>query len=121
MTNRRIIGEYHEALALRHLQSYGLKLVERNFQCRSGEIDLICLDPPSHLVFTEVRFRQSTVYGSPAATVTYAKQLRLKRAAAFYLQKNRRFRTMQCRFDVIAIEGKSDSKQSVQWLKNAFY
>ncbi len=110
-TARQITGAAGEGRALDYLQEQGLALVEQNFRCKSGEIDLIMRHGQT-LVFVEVRARADKRFGGAAASVTPAKQRRLIRAAQFYLQ---RFRAMPaCRFDVIAIDA-----GVLSWLKNA--
>ncbi len=110
-TARQITGAAGEAQALQYLQEQGLVLVQQNFRCKTGEIDLIMRHGQT-LVFVEVRARASNRHGGAAASVTPAKQRKLIRAAQFYLQ---RFRAMPpCRFDVIAIDS-----GVMNWLKNA--
>lgn len=109
-------GSTAEEAARRHLEQQGLKLIERNYVCRVGELDLIMQDGV-YLVFVEVRSRQDSRYGTPAETVTRAKQKRLVRAAAYYLQRRRI--NPPCRFDVIAISQTGDSLD-LQWIKDAF-
>ncbi len=110
-TVRQVIGNAGEDRALAHLQAHGLILVERNFRCKCGEIDLIMRHGPV-LVFVEVRARADTRHGGAAASITAAKQRRLTLAAQRYLQ---RLRTIPaCRFDVIAIDG-----GVLQWIRNA--
>jgi putative endonuclease len=110
-TAQQVTGEAAEDEALRWLQKRGLELVERNFRCKAGEIDLILREGPT-LVFVEVRKRADRRHGGAAASVTPAKQRRLLHAAQFYLQ---RLRAMPpCRFDVIAFDG-----TELSWLKNA--
>jgi putative endonuclease len=110
-TAKQIAGDAGEERALRHLQQHGLSLVERNFRCKGGEIDLI-MQEGQVLVFVEVRKRADQRHGGAAASVTWRKQRRLIIAAQVYLQ---RYRTPPaCRFDVIAIEG-----DTLNWLKNA--
>ncbi len=104
-------GQHFEALALAHLQGHGLTLVERNFRCKGGELDLIMREQAT-LVFVEVRQRASASFGGAAASVTPAKQLRLVRAAQFYLQRYTRL--PPCRFDVVAFDG-----ATLSWLRNA--
>ena len=95
-------GQAAEARALRYLQQQGMQLVERNFICRYGEIDLIMREQQT-LVFVEVRQRSSMQFGGAAASVTAAKQARLWRTAEVFL---RRYATPpRCRFDLIAIQG----------------
>jgi putative endonuclease len=110
-TDKQQRGSAGEDEALAYLQERGLRLVERNFRCKTGEIDLIMADGDS-LVFIEVRRRANSAFGGAAASVTSAKQQKLLRAAQFYLL---RFRAVPaCRFDVIAIEG-----GALNWIKNA--
>lgn len=110
-TSKQVEGDAGEEQALLFLQGKGLKLVERNFRCKGGEIDLVMQDGRG-LVFVEVRKRASSGYGGAAASVTARKQARLVIAAHTFLQRY----TMPpaCRFDVIAIDG-----AAMEWLKNA--
>lgn len=111
LTTRQMQGNAGEDEALAHLQGQGLVLVERNFRCKGGEIDLI-LRQQDTLVFVEVRKRADARYGGAAASVNARKQARLILAAQLYLQ---RYRTPPaCRFDVIAFDG-----NTVNWIRNA--
>ena len=110
-TARQVTGAAGESRALAYLQDHGLELVECNFRCKTGEIDLIMRDGAT-LVFVEVRARADMRHGGAAASVTPAKQRRLIRAAQRYLQ---RFRMPPaCRIDVVAIDA-----GILTWLKNA--
>ena len=109
-TPRQRSGDEGEERALLHLQQAGLKLVQRSFLCKGGELDLIMQDQAS-LVFVEVRTRASAQFGGALASITPTKQKRMVHAAQVYLQKIKP--TPACRFDVVAIqEGK------ISWLKN---
>lgn len=110
-TSRQITGQAGEDAALAYLEQQGLVLVERNFRCKGGEIDLI-LTERATLVFVEVRLRADTRHGGAAASVTPAKQARLVQAAQLYLQRYRA--VPACRFDVIAIDC-----NHIDWIKNA--
>ena len=113
-------GKHYEVLALKYFKQQGLQLLEKNFNCRCGEIDLILKDHNS-LVFAEVRFRKSTNYGSAAETVNYHKQQKLIKAAQFFLLKHRHYESFPCRFDVLGISlGKEKNTIDYHWLKNAF-
>lgn len=116
MVSNTALGNAAEAQALCYLQAQGLILVQRNFRCRTGELDLIMRDTET-LVFVEVRSRRYAQYGSPAESVTPAKQHKLLSAAACYLQ--RQCLDLPCRFDVIAIR-KSAAKAQIEWIKDAF-
>jgi putative endonuclease len=108
-------GDDAENLAAAFLQRAGLTLVERNYRCRFGEIDLIAREGTT-LVFVEVRMRSSERFGGAAASITAAKRMmKLLRTARFYLAGVTR--APACRFDALLINGKNNS---IEWLKNAF-
>lgn len=108
-------GQLYEQLALSYLQQQGLTLVQQNFQCKTGEIDLVMRDR-AHWVFVEVKYRASNAFGGAAAAVTAAKQQKLQRTARWYLQQHRLYDS-PCRFDVLAIEGQPPYQY--QWFQNA--
>ncbi len=110
-TAKQIEGQIGEDAALAYLQQQGMTLVERNFLCKSGEIDLI-MQHGDVLVFVEVRKRADRNHGGAAASITPAKQKRLIAAAQHYLQRYRM--PPACRFDVVAIDG-----TQTEWLRNA--
>ena len=112
-TDKQLTGDSGEDQALDYLQKRHLSLVERNFRCKGGEIDLIMLDQ-AVLVFVEVRKRApgAQQFGGAVASVTPAKQRRLVVAAQVYLK--RYTHPPACRFDIIAIDG-----GELVWLKNA--
>lgn len=111
-------GQQFERLAGKHLQQHGLSLVATNIHSRYGEIDIIARDGDC-LVFVEVRFRAGTSHGSPAATVTPAKQEKIRRTALHFLQKHGLTNRMPTRFDVVGITG-SLEQPLIRWIKNAF-
>ncbi|MEA3278839.1 MAG: YraN family protein [Pseudomonadota bacterium] len=100
-------------MACAYLERRGLRLVQRNYRCRRGEIDLVMRDTGT-LAFVEVRYRANMRFGTPAETVDIHKQRRLTAAAAHYLQHQPT--TLPCRFDVIAISG--DNR--IDWIRDAF-
>ena len=110
-TPKQVEGDAGEERALRYLEKQGLKLVERNFRCKGGEIDLIMQDG-GMLAFVEVRKRAGAGFGGAAASVTPRKQARLVIAAQTFLQRYRM--PPACRFDVVAIDG-----DQMEWLRNA--
>ncbi len=110
------IGKQAETLACRYLQQQGLHLIQRNFSCRFGEIDLIMRDQDT-LVFIEVRMRSHAHFMHPRDTIDAFKQKKIIKTAIYYLQQQKLTSRMICRFDVIAIE-KEDNQ--LQWIKRAF-
>jgi putative endonuclease len=107
-------GKLAEALAADYLQLRGLRLIERNYSCRLGEIDLILADGPA-LVFVEVRLRRNPDYGGAAASITAAKRQRILRAARHYLSGRPE---RPCRFDVILLDALEPGR--IEWIKDAF-
>jgi putative endonuclease len=110
-------GQEAETRAAQFLQNQGLQLIERNFRCKLGEIDLIMKDQ-STLVFVEVRLRSNRFFTQAAESVNWHKQRKLIKAAQFYLQQHKVVDSVPCRFDVIAIENNLINPSN--WIKNAF-
>jgi putative endonuclease len=110
-TDKQLTGANGEQQALAYLKKQGLRLVEANFSCKCGEIDLIMRDGDS-LVFVEVRQRADRNHGGAAASISLAKQRRIVWAAQFYLQRHAV--VPPCRIDVVAI----DCGQ-LNWMRNA--
>ena len=115
-------GEDAEAACCKYLKSQGLKLVDKNFNCRAGEIDIIMLDKKT-LVFVEVRFRKNNTFGGGLESVTYSKQKKLRQTAELYLQQNNQHKN--ARFDVVSMSKNTQTKLNKQiytfdWVTNAF-
>ena len=104
-------GQAGEQQALAYLQRQGLALVETNFSCKAGEIDLIMRERDT-LVFVEVRKRDGKMRGAAAESITPAKKRRIICAAQLYL--TRFARMPACRIDVVTIDG-----GALEWLPNA--
>lgn len=123
MTTTREQGAYTEDLACRFLERKGFKLIQRNFNCRLGEIDLIMQDS-NYLVFVEVRYRKNNNFGSGVESVTYNKQQKLIKAASWYLQQYSKLNSHPARFDVVSITGSIESGDlnsiDFNWVSNAF-
>jgi putative endonuclease len=115
MTKRtQASGKLAEALSADYLQARGLRLIERNYSCRLGEIDLILTDGPD-LVFVEVRLRRNLEFGGAAASITAAKRQRIVMAARHYLSGRPE---RPCRFDVILLDALDPDR--IEWIKDAF-
>lgn len=108
-------GSHAEQLAASFLQSQQLILIEQNYRCRFGEIDLIMRDGET-LVFIEVRMRSSNFFGGAAASITAAKQKKLLRTARHYIAGSNA--EPAYRFDVVLLSGINSCK--LEWIKNAF-
>ena len=98
---RRLLGQAGEALAAQTLQQQGYTILTRNYRTPYGEIDLIARHGDT-LVFVEVKLRRSEFFGPPQAAVNTAKKRHLKRAAQYYLIRQRS-PDIKIRFDVVAI------------------
>ena len=96
------------------LKISGYDIVEHNFSCRFGEIDLIARKD-SYLIFVEVKYRSNRGYGSPCEAVDHRKQKRISNAAAFYLRRYGYPMDQPCRFDVAQV-----SADAVELMENAF-
>ena len=114
-TDKRKQGDDKERLAESYLVQQGFELIERNFSCKTGEIDLIMRDQ-DYLVFVEVRYRENAEFGGALASITRSKQNKLRRTAEFYLLEKFGNTPPACRFDAIGIEG----EDTIEWVKNAF-
>jgi putative endonuclease len=115
------LGRRGEDLACRHLEAQGLRLLERNYRCRAGEIDLVMLDGGT-LVLVEVRSRSTSEHGGAAATVGFRKQRKFIRAARHLLLTRPDYRRLPARFDVVAIDpDPAGAKEPVvTWIRDAF-
>ena len=115
------IGRRGEDLALAHLQAQGLDLVDRNYRCRGGEIDLVMRDG-AVLVLVEVRLRTRSDFGSAASSIGYRKQRRCVLAARYLLLTRPDLRALRARFDVVAIDPgvQPGAPPVVTWIRNAF-
>ncbi len=113
------IGHKAEAYAAQFLKREGLKVLEKNFSCQFGEIDLIVQEAET-LVFVEVKFRTDSDWADAIETVTKTKQQKIIKAAKHYKQKHKISDYIACRFDVIAINNEFNA-ENTEWLKHAFY
>lgn len=111
--NKREIGTQKELLAIRYLEEQNMQILEKNFRCRVGEIDIIAQDNDT-IVFVEVKYRKNDSCGSPFEAVHFRKQNTIRQVAQFYLLKAH-CSNCKVRFDVIGILG-----DQLEHLKNAF-
>lgn len=116
------IGQQAENAALHFLQAQGMHLVERNYRCRSGEIDLV-MQHKSELVFVEVRYRGQGRFGDGAESVDFRKQQKIIKCAEHFLQHHKQYSQHPCRIDVISISRQiniAQSRPAIDWIPNAF-
>lgn len=108
-------GAIAEAVTAQHLQQAGIRIIERNYRCKLGEIDIIGFDREV-LVFIEVRQRRRGDYGNGLDSVTRSKQQKVIRAARLYLLERKFFDNHPCRFDIVSV----NSADELDWIKDAF-
>jgi len=111
---RQRAGSAAEDLAARYLERQGLAIVDRNWRCRAGEIDLVARDGAT-LVFVEVRLRTSAAFGGAAASVDAPKQRRILQAARLYLAGRP---DTPCRCDVVVLDRLDPA--GIEWIRDAF-
>ncbi|NTV48606.1 MAG: YraN family protein [Geobacteraceae bacterium] len=120
VTGNKGTGELGEEVAKNFLIELGYQIVELNFRCKGGEVDIIGRDPEDKsIVFIEVKARRGLSYGVPQLAVTPFKQRQISKAALTWLSKNRMHDT-NARFDVIAILLHTDGQHAIDHIKNAF-
>ena len=112
-----ITGEKGETIAAAYLKKNGYRILETNFRCSLGEIDIIARDK-EELVFVEVKTRKSQDLGYPEQAVGIKKQKKISQLALFYLQK-KNLTNAKARFDVVAVT-MSETSNEVKLIKNAF-
>jgi putative endonuclease len=116
MTQKGEQGKLAETLAQNLLESNNLTLLQKNYHCRYGEIDLVMQDK-STLVFVEVRFRNSERFGGALESIDTKKQNKLRITAQHYMQKHNN--KLNARFDVVILSSLSDQNK-INWIKYAF-
>jgi len=112
------VGAYGERVAVRTLTDAGMSIVERNWRCAAGEIDIVALDG-STLVFCEVKTRRGEATGAPAEAVTAAKVRRIRALAAAWLAAHPRIRG-PIRFDVVSVQPRPAGRAAIEHLRGAF-
>lgn len=117
--SRTVFGHLGELLAAERLRREGYVILERNYRCSLGEIDLVAREE-NVLVFVEVRTRSSEGFGSPLESVDFAKQRKLRDVARHYLRERRPY-YQDVRFDVVGIVLKEGEEAQVEIVPHAFY
>ena len=114
---KKEIGQKGENLAVDYLQNAGYTVLERNYRCKLGEIDIIARDNDT-LVFIEVRSRSSLAFGLPQESINRRKRHQISKVALEYMIR-RKLKNIPARFDVVAVsfEGR---KEKVDLIKDAF-
>lgn len=120
MSEKRLTtGKFGEDLAADCLKKKGLKIIERNYRRKCGEIDIIARDNKT-IVFIEVKTRTSTTYGSPFEAITFKKQQQIAMVAHDYLCR-KKLSNQPARFDVIGITLLPQKETKIEIIQNAFW
>lgn len=112
--NKRLLGNEKEQIAVKYLESFGYKILERNFYIRGAEADIIAIDNKT-LCFIEVKFRRNDKHGLAEDAVTLTKQKRIIKLARYYIMTHQELEHLDVRFDVVAING-----SELSLIKSAF-
>lgn len=112
------LGKYGEEIAVAYLKSQKYAVIERNYRCKCGELDIIAREGKT-LVFVEVKTRRNVSYGPPQLSVTLFKQRQISKASLVYISSTKNENVL-ARFDVIAICLREHEKPSIEHIKNAF-
>ena len=113
--NRKVGTDYEQAVGY-YLEQQGYLILEFNYRCRLGEIDMIAVDG-EYLVFCEVKYRTDRRKGMPSEAVHIRKQQVISRCALYYMTVNGVW-GCPCRFDVVGILGEAGDE--IQLYRNAF-
>ncbi len=113
--NKRKLGEKAESIICSYLEEKGYIILEKNFRCHFGEIDIIAKDK-DYIVFMEVKYRKNVALGYPEEAVTLSKQQKIIKTSLYYIQQNHISVNANYRYDVISILG-----NRVTLIKNAFF
>ena len=112
------LGRWGERRCGKFLKNKGMKILARNFSCKTGEVDIIAVDSEGVVVFVEVKTRADESFAEAEHAIGYAKKRRLIRASRFFLAKHN-IEDRPCRFDVVVIVGKGRGAE-IRHYENAF-
>ena len=112
------IGKFGEKIAANHLKRNGYRILENNFRCKFGEIDIIALHRDT-MVFVEVKTRKKNLFLTPAHSVNKAKKHRIIKTAFYYLKKHRKF-DKNIRFDIVEVWHEDGKIKNTNIIPNAF-
>ena len=119
LDSRKELGAKGEKLAVKFLKRGGYSIIQRNYRCKLGEIDIIA-ERDKTLVFVEVRTKQTEEFGPPQYSITAAKRRQISKVALSYIREKNLIE-QSCRFDVIGITLSSESrKPRIEHIENAF-
>jgi putative endonuclease len=112
--NKRKTGSCYENQVAVFLKRQGFQILEQNYRCKRGEIDIVARDG-KYLVFVEVKYRKTDAAGSALEAIDHKKALQVRRVAAFYLYEKHFPEDTPCRFDAAGVDG-----TEITYIKDAF-
>lgn len=112
--NHRATGSIYEEKIAAFLKQNGFVILERNYRCKQGEIDIVARDG-KYFVFVEVKYRATEAAGFSLEAIDRRKALRIRNAAVYYLYSHHLSEETPCRFDAAGIDG-----DEITYIKNAF-
>ena len=115
----KLLGRWGEKRCERFLKRKGLKILTRNFSCKTGEIDLIMADTDASIVFIEVKTRAGENFAPAESSITPPKKAKLLRTARYFLAAHN-INNRPCRFDVVTIVLPKTGRPKIKHYKNAF-
>ena len=119
LTDRKRLGRWGERCSEKFLKRKGLKILTRNFRCKTGEIDLVMADRDGSIVFIEVKARADEKFAEAEDSITSAKKARLQKTARFFLASHH-IDNRPCRFDIVTIVLGQTGRPQIRHYENAF-
>lgn len=119
LADRKQLGRWGEKRCERFLKREGLKVLARNFSCKTGEIDLVMVDIDSSIVFVEVRTKVDESFGPPEESITQSKKAKLLRTARYFLAAHN-IENRPYRFDIVTVVLGRTSRPQIRHYENAF-
>ncbi len=118
--DRQQLGRAAEDAAAQFLEARQLRILARNYRCRTGEIDIIAETSQGVIVIAEVRLRADARYGGAAASVDWKKQRRIQRATCHLLSRQPALGRRPMRFDVLDLAPEGAGGYRIEWIRHAF-
>ncbi len=112
-------GARYESQAANYLCDRGLLLLQQNFHCRFGEIDLIMREQ-DFICFIEVKYRKSHGFDGAIGAIPPAKQRKIIQTARFFIAQHPQHADSAFRFDAFLIQQQADGSEQIDWIKSAF-
>ncbi|MBN1795468.1 MAG: YraN family protein [Sedimentisphaerales bacterium] len=119
LTDREALGNWGERRAEKYLKKKGMKILTRNYKCKTGELDLVMVDTDGTVVFVEVKARASSDFAEAEDAINLPKKTKLSRTAQYFL-KTQKIENRPCRFDVVTITFDESGKETIKHYQSAF-